>query len=158
MSVTNAAGAVLSETALNALTAAPTGGVTLRRITQDIYQRYTYEGHKGPNSFERGQRLLFRAGQVVPQSAIDALFADATVTGVSPATGPAAGGTDVVITGTNLGGVLGVTIGGAAATLVRTLDETRVSCRTPAGTAGARDVVVTDDSGPVTRTGGYTYV
>jgi len=33
-----------------------------------------------------------------------------------------------------------------------------VSCRTPAGTAGARDVVVTDDSGPVTRTGGYTYV
>lgn len=156
MSVTNASGDVLSEAALNALTTAPPADApVLRQVTQNIHQRFTYEA--GSGGFERGSRLLFRTGQVVPQSAIDALFVDATVTGISPATGPVAGGTDVVITGTNLGGVLGVTIGGAAATLVRALDETRVSCRTPAGTAGARDVVVTDDSGPVTAAGAFTY-
>ena len=156
MAVTNASGTVLSKVALNALTTAPPAGApVLRVVSQNIHQRFSYDA--GSGGFERGSRLLFRAGQLVPQSVIDALFADATVTGISPATGPAAGGTDIVITGTNLGGVLGVTVGGAAATMVRALDETRVSCRTPAGTAGARDVVVTYDSGPVTRIGGYTY-
>lgn len=155
MAVTNTAGAVLTETALNALTTAPAGTPAMRQVSADVHQRFSFEG--GRNGFERGTRLLFRAGQVVSQATIDALFADATITGVTPATGPLAGGTDIVIVGTNFGGTLGVTVGGAAATLVKVVDETRITCRTPAGTAGAKDVVVTDDSGPVTRAGGYTY-
>jgi len=154
MAVTNAAGAVLTKTALNALTTAPAGAPVMRQISADVYQRFSFEGRSG---FERGARLLFRSGQVVPQATIDALFSDATITSVTPATGPLAGGTDIVIVGTNFGGVVGVTVGGAAATLVKVLDETRLTCRTPAGTAGAKDVVVTDDSGPVTRVGGFTY-
>jgi hypothetical protein len=153
MTITNAAGSPLSEAALNALTtSAPTPPV-MRVVTAEIRQKFTYDGGK----FEKGDRVLFYAGQVVPQSAIDALFVDATVTSVVPATGPAAGGTDLVITGTNLGGVLGVTIGGTAATMVRVLSETKLTCKAPAHAAGAVNVVVTDDSGPVTVTNGYTY-
>lgn len=156
MSVTNKAGATLSEAALNALTAAPPSTApVLRQVTADVYQRYSYPA--GTGGFERGTRLLFTAGQIVPQAAIDALFADATITSVAPASGPAAGGTDVVINGTNFGGVTAVTVGGVAATLVKVVSETKITCRTPAGTAGAKSVVVTDDSGAVTLANGFTH-
>jgi IPT/TIG domain len=155
MSVTNADGATLSETALNALTAnPPTTAPPLRVITEDVYQRYSYD-HTG--RFESGSRLLFHAGQTVSQAAIDALFADATVDTVSPATGPAAGGTDITITGTNLGGVLGVTVGGVAATMVKSVSETTITCRTPAHATGAVSVVVADDSGTAAKANGFTF-
>lgn len=153
MSVTNAAGATLSESALNALTTPVTADPVVT-VGQDIIQRFSYEAS---GKFEKGSRLLFRAGQKVRQATIDALFADATVATVAPATGAAAGGTDITITGTNLGGVLGVSIGGVAATMVRSVSETTLTCRTGAHAAGAVDVVVTDDSGPVTKTNGFTY-
>lgn len=56
-----------------------------------------------------------------------------TVTGISPATGPAAGGTVVTITGDNMGGSTGATLGGTALTGFTVLSETQ--CR---GTTGAR--------------------
>jgi IPT/TIG domain len=153
MSITDADGATLSETAMNALTEDPPAAAVTRRVTADVYQRFSFDNA----GFEQGTRLLFHAGQIVAQTAIDALFVDATVTAVTPNEGAAAGGTDVVITGTNLGGVLGVTFGGQAATLVRALSETRVSCRTPAHAEGTVNVVVTDDSGAKTLTNGFTY-
>lgn len=154
MSLVDEDGTALDETALNALTAAPPPETVLRRITADVYQRFTLEG---TDRFEHAQRLLFRAGQLVPQTTIDALFADATVDSVTPATGPAAGGTAVTIEGSNFGGVTAVTFGGTAATNVRVVDETTITCTTPAHAAGAVDVVVTDDSGAVTETGAFTY-
>lgn len=102
-------------------------------------------------------RLLWNVGQVVRQSEIDRAFADATLTGISPATGLAAGGTAFTITGTHLRGVTGVTFGGTAATSVVVVNETTVTGVTPAKTAGAYNVVVTDDSGADTLTNGYTY-
>jgi hypothetical protein len=146
----------LTESQLNALTANPDNPVTYRKITADVYQYFT---HDHSNRFEGGQRLLFRAGQVVKQSEIDALFADATIDTVTPATGPAAGGTAVTIRGTNFGGATAVAFGGTAATNVKVVDETTITCTTAAKTAGATNLTITDDSGTATKASpAFTYV
>jgi hypothetical protein len=80
-----------------------------------------------------------------------------TIGGIAPSSGPAAGGTSVTITGTNLSGVTSVTIGGTAATLGAN-SATSIVVTAPAGTAGARDVVVTTAGGNATSTGGYSYI
>lgn len=76
---------------------------------------------------------------------------------VFPAEGVAAGGTEVTIEGQNLTGVTGVTFGGVAATSVDVVDDSTVTCVTPAHAAGAVDVVVTDNVGSATEVGGFTY-
>jgi hypothetical protein len=81
-----------------------------------------------------------------------------TVTGISPGSGPTAGGTAVTITGTNFTGATSVTIGGVAATGMTVSNATTIMATTPAGTAGAKDVVVTTIGGAGTGTGLYTYV
>ena len=51
-----------------------------------------------------------------------------------------------------------VRIGGVAATNVVTTNNTTLTAVTPAGTAGARDIVLTNGWGlTTTRTGGFTY-
>jgi len=82
----------------------------------------------------------------------------ATITGVSPAAGPVAGGQQIVLTGTGLGDVTDVTVGGAPATIVGTPTDTSITVVTPAGTAGAADIAVTDASGTTTADDAYTYV
>ncbi len=81
-----------------------------------------------------------------------------TVTGISPSSGPVAGGTGVTITGTNFTGATAVTIGGAAATGVTVVSATSITATTPAGTAGARDVAVTAPGGTGTGTGLFAYI
>ncbi len=81
-----------------------------------------------------------------------------TVTGITPSSGPTAGGTNVTITGTNLTGATGVTIGGASATSVSVVNSTTITATTPSGTAGARDVAVTTVGGTGTGTGLFTYI
>ena len=66
-----------------------------------------------------------------------------TVTGVSPASGPSAGGTAITITGTNFDATATVTVGGAAATGVSIVSATQINATTPAHTAGTVDVIVT---------------
>jgi len=79
-----------------------------------------------------------------------------TITSIVPNSGPVAGGTTVVITGTNLTGGT-VTFGGTAATCTVN-SATQITCTTPAHTPGAVDVVVTTPGGTATSTGGFTYV
>jgi hypothetical protein len=69
-----------------------------------------------------------------------------TVAGVSPATGPAAGGTTVTITGTNLGGATEVDFGGVPASFTINGDSS-ITAVAPAGSAGTVDVTVTSDGG-----------
>lgn len=147
-------GTKLSETALNALTENPPASTVVRVMTEEVWQSYTAEN---TTRFDGAQRLLFRKGQVVPQVALDALFKDATVTSFSPAGGPAAGGTPMTIRGTNFGGVLGVTVGGTAATQVRAVDETTITCVAPAHATGPVSVIVQDDANNVTASGNFTY-
>ena len=70
-----------------------------------------------------------------------------TVTGVSPNTGPSTGGTAVTITGTDFASGAGVTFGSVAATGVTVVNSTTITATTPAGTAGAVTVTVTDPDG-----------
>ncbi|GAA3048718.1 hypothetical protein GCM10010464_11210 [Pseudonocardia yunnanensis] len=80
-----------------------------------------------------------------------------TVTDIDPDAGPTAGGTGVTITGTGLTTTNSVTFDGVPASFV-VINDTEVSAVTPAGTAGAVDVVVTTTGGSATLAGGFTYV
>ena len=81
-----------------------------------------------------------------------------TLTSVSPASGPTAGGTTITLTGSGFVSGATVRVGGNSATSVTFVGSTQLTARTPAGTAGARDVQITNPNGQsATRTGGFTY-
>jgi hypothetical protein len=69
-----------------------------------------------------------------------------TVTNVSPAVGPEAGGTVVTITGTDLAHATGVTFDGVAATTFTVVSGTTITATSPAG-SGAVDITVTTPGG-----------
>lgn len=70
-----------------------------------------------------------------------------TVVGVSPNTGPAAGGTTVIITGTNFIGITGLFIGGVAANAFTIMDSATIIATVPASWAGTFYIVVIGDNG-----------
>jgi hypothetical protein len=79
-------------------------------------------------------------------------------TSILPTSGSTSGGTSVAITGTGFGAGAGVKFGGTAATSVSVGSSTSITATTPAHTAGAVDVVVTNtDSQSGTLSSGYTY-
>ncbi|MFM7259579.1 MAG: SUMF1/EgtB/PvdO family nonheme iron enzyme, partial [bacterium] len=81
-----------------------------------------------------------------------------TITNVNPAAGPVIGGTLITVTGTNLTGTTSVTVGGVAATSVTVTSATTLTAVTPAGTTGAKNVVVTTVGGSATAAGAFTYL
>lgn len=80
-----------------------------------------------------------------------------SLTGLAPASGPAAGGQVVTISGANLSDIVGVAFGGVQGTITGG-NDTSVSVRTPAHAAGVVDVVVTTSGGSATLSGAYTFV
>ena len=85
-------------------------------------------------------------------------LAPPTITGSSPVTGPTAGGTDVVITGTGFQTGAVVRFGATAGT-VQQLTTTAITARTPAGSAGLVAISVTNpDGGAATRASAFTYL
>lgn len=80
-----------------------------------------------------------------------------TITTVAPATGVAAGGTAVTITGTNFTGATGVTFGGTAGTAFTVVSATSITVTSPAHAVGAVSVVVLHPNGNATKTSGFTY-
>jgi formylglycine-generating enzyme required for sulfatase activity len=80
------------------------------------------------------------------------------LTSIAPASGPATGGTQITLTGTNLSGATSVTVGGVAATSVQLVSPTTVTAITPAGTAGVYDVSVATPYGTATLSNAFTYV
>lgn len=155
MGLLTASGTRLNQAGFTSRTTAVTGDPEFT-VNEDIYEEHVYPGESGTFPPD-GRKLRFAAGSRVRQSQIDALFADPTIATVAPATGPAAGGTTITITGTNFSPDATVTVGGTAATAVQPLSATQVRCTTPPGTAGAKNVVVTSSGGTATSTGGYTY-
>ena len=79
------------------------------------------------------------------------------ITGVTPSSGPAAGGTSVTISGALLTGATSVTIGGIPATSVTVVDDTTITATTPANTPGPADVAVTTGGGTTTSAGAFIY-
>src|SRR6185369_15586223 len=81
-----------------------------------------------------------------------------TLTGVSPASGTAAGGTAVTLTGTGFLAGATVILGGTPATGVTVVNSTSITATTPAHAAGTVSVVVTNsDQHAGTLPNGYTY-
>lgn len=70
-------------------------------------------------------------------------YAAPTPVSVLPASGDAAGGTAVTISGTNLAAVTGVKIGSVACTSVVAVSDTTATAVSPAKSAGTYDVNVT---------------
>jgi hypothetical protein len=103
----------------------------------------------GPGRTGRGGM----AGHVQPPPAAP------DVTSISPTTGSDAGGEALTINGTGFVTGATVLVGGASATSVVVVGTTQITCVTPAGTAGARDVKVTNpDTQNDTLSAAYTYV
>ncbi|MGZ4429607.1 MAG: IPT/TIG domain-containing protein [Nocardioidaceae bacterium] len=65
-----------------------------------------------------------------------------TLTGVSPKSGPAAGGTLVTLSGSSLGQAVRVTVGGTAVSFTASTDGTRITLRTPPHAPGKVRIVV----------------
>ena len=81
-----------------------------------------------------------------------------TLTGVSPASGTAAGGTAVTISGTGFQAGATVSLGGTPATGVTVMNSTTITATTPAHAAGVVNVIVTNsDTQSGTLTQGFTY-
>jgi lysophospholipase L1-like esterase len=80
------------------------------------------------------------------------------ITGISPASGPTAGGTSVTITGTMFATGASVTFGGTAADSVNVVNATSIVAVTRAHAAGLVDVVVTNPNlQAATMPGGFRY-
>lgn len=81
------------------------------------------------------------------------------ITGVSPAAGSPAGGTTITVTGHDLTGTTGVSVGTAQATNVTVVDDSTVRATTPAGTAGAKVAVgvTRSDGGADALANAFTY-
>ncbi|QOV40158.1 IPT/TIG domain-containing protein [Streptomyces ferrugineus] len=130
---------------------------TPMRLSEDVYETKAYGPGDGRPEGSR-RHLLYQAGTVVPQSQTDRHFDPAaTVTTITPTTGPAAGRTTITITGTRLDGVSAVNFGATPGTELKVISATELQVKTPAGAAGAVNVVVAADTGNVTKTGGFTY-
>ena len=70
-----------------------------------------------------------------------------TVTNLSPTSGPTAGGTTVIVTGTDLTGATAVTFGSVNATSFTLDSPTQITATSPSGSAGMVDVTVTGPGG-----------
>ncbi|MBH0130969.1 IPT/TIG domain-containing protein [Salinibacterium sp. NK8237] len=86
-------------------------------------------------------------------------LASPSVSGLTPSSGPLAGGTVVTITGTGFTGATGVTFDGDAGTLFEVVSDTEITVTSPAHAAGYAAVVVQHpivnaDAGDFTYTAG----
>ena len=87
----------------------------------------------------------------------DSPFTLPTVSSLSVTSGAFAGGTSTTISGTNLSSTTGVTVDGVASDTVTVNSSTSVTFITPAGTIGAKDVIINTAYGTFGLTGAFTY-
>ncbi len=81
------------------------------------------------------------------------------LTSIAPDFGSAAGGTPITLIGENFAPGITVKINGVNTTSVVLIDKNKLTAITPAGTAGAKDLVVTNPDGQTTTLiNGFTYV
>jgi IPT/TIG domain/FG-GAP repeat len=110
--------------------------------------RWDEELDNGPTEFGTGVAVS-ESGRTAIAAASDfeegwaSAFADpATVSAISPASGPRAGGTSVAITGSSFAGASGVSFGGTSATSFKVNSDSSITAVAPPG-AGTVDVTVT---------------
>lgn len=146
----------LSKTEFDALTTTATE--TVYTVTDDIFETFGYVSEDSADVFSSpdGYRLLLPEGTVLTAAQYAALYVDATIATVAPATGSTAGGTAITITGTNF--TIGSTaaVGGTACTSVVVASPTTITAVTPAKTAAAYAVTVTSDSNTASKSNAFT--
>lgn len=76
---------------------------------------------------------------------------------LNPASGSLLGGTSVTLAGTAFTGATSVAFGGQAATSLVVVNDTTITCATPAVNVGQVDVVVTTPFGSDTLVNGYEF-
>jgi hypothetical protein len=103
-----------------------------------------------------GNQEFVTSGSAITSSQ-NPFFGVATISNISPSSGPSQGGTAVTISGTNLLDASSVTIGGIAATIVNT-SATSIEILTPSGSVGSQNVVVTGAAGSPTSSFSYELV
>jgi hypothetical protein len=81
-----------------------------------------------------------------------------SITSVTPASGPASGGTIVTISGHNFGSALGVTFGSLPAAHVQVVESTRAVATTPPHAPGVVDVGVVTGGTSVALRDAFTFV
>lgn len=80
------------------------------------------------------------------------------LTGMSPISGPSAGGTSVTITGYSLAGTTAVAFDGVPATTFTVTGPNAITAIAPAHAPGAVTVAITTPGGTATLAGGFTYL
>jgi hypothetical protein len=81
------------------------------------------------------------------------------ITSISPPFGGTTGGNVVTITGVNFKGASSVLFGGFGATLVKAVNDTTITCKTPVTlTAGPVDVIVRTGGGPSNTFSSFMYI
>jgi hypothetical protein len=143
----------LTRTAFDALTTAYVDPDPKFVVNQDIFGHGKSDGETGKSRRSR----VFRAGQVVRKSQIDRAFRLPTINAVSPATGPAAGGTAVTLTGSDFDDNPVVKFDTTNATAVVVVSSKKITCVAPAHAAATVNVSVQQDGGTTTKTGAYVY-
>nr|WP_073558855.1 SBBP repeat-containing protein [Archangium sp. Cb G35] len=76
---------------------------------------------------------------------------------ISPGAGPLTGGTEITIMGNNFSDVVSVTVGGKELVDLSVVSKDIIEGKTPPGTVGTWDVVVTTAHGSVTKSAAYRY-
>jgi uncharacterized repeat protein (TIGR02059 family) len=127
----------------------------------DASSPVTIPGLIGGQNYTIYLKAVNSVGASVPSEplTLTALGPAPTVTAASPDQGSTIGGTAITISGSGFTTGATVLIDGVACTDVVVVSPTSLTCVTPPGTAGARDVTVTNADGQsATISGGFTYV
>jgi hypothetical protein len=134
-----------------------TGGATVRLSSDGI--TWTTDGSSGEAqmsvAYSSGLGIL--AGTNASSFVVGDLF---SVASIAPTSGFDTGGTAVTITGTGFAGEMRVNFDNVEATNIVVVDETTITCDTPAHVAGVVDVTVTKSASGAYRQllAGYTYL
>lgn len=116
---------------------------------------FTGAGTCSVNADQAGDSSFSAAPRVQQSFSVSA--AAPTISAISPNSGSTAGGTSVVITGTNLTGATSVNFGSVAASSFTVNSATQITAVAPAGSAGSVSLSVTTAGGTATSTGAFTY-
>ncbi len=146
---------------------------TAGSITSDQITGWTYMPNRKTFVVKNNQGLLYRVAQPAVATGnvvVTSAYTSATksngfsyvpevfIEGVQTAYGSTTGGSSVIIEGGGFTSVTAVTIGGTAVTSY-TVDSTKqITAVVPAGTLGAKNIVVTTSFGSATLTNGFRYI
>lgn len=101
--------------------------------------------------------VLTTPGGTVTKTKFYTYIGTPTIVTIAPDEGDVGGGTNITITGTNFTGATGAEINNVAVTNFVVLSATKITCTTPAGTAGAQAVDILAPDRNADAAGTYTY-